>query len=110
MGSQRAGIIHHPIAIRQHTPTKARPRAVATELPDEAGEMEVGSMDLALELEGEGTLLWNLSAGCAHSFEMTSDFGLQMDIAMSISASGMDMDIEQSMEFSGSLTSTASVE
>lgn len=81
-----------------------------SELPDEAGEMEVSSMDLALELEGEGTLLWNLSAGCAHSFEMTSDFGLQMDIAMSLSTGGMEMDIEQSMEFSGSLTSTASVE
>ncbi len=81
-----------------------------SDLPDEMGEMEVTSMDLALELEGEATLLWDLTGGCAHSFEMTSDFGMLMDIAMSISTQGMDMEIEQSMEFSGSLTSSATIE
>jgi hypothetical protein len=78
-----------------------------SEMPSEAGEMEVGSMDMALAIEGEGTLLWDLSAGCAHSFEMTGDFSMQMDIAMNISAQGQEMEIEQSMEFSGSLTNTA---
>lgn len=80
------------------------------DMPAEAGEMEVQSMDMALAIEGEGTLLWDLAAGCAHSFELTGDFSMQMDIAMAISAQGQDMEIEQSMEFSGSLTNTATFE
>lgn len=81
-----------------------------SELPEEVSEMEVTSMDLALELEGEATLLWDLAGGYMHSFEMTGDFAMQMDIAMDISAQGMDMEIEQALELSGSLTSTVAAE
>ncbi len=79
-------------------------------MPAEAGEMELSSMEMALAIEGEGTLLWDLAGGCAHSFELTGDFSMQMDIAMNISAQGQEMEIEQSMEFSGSLTNTATFE
>lgn len=79
------------------------------DLPPEVGEMELNSVDLELELEGEGTLLWDISAGCAHSFEMESDLALLMDVSMDISAQGMDMNIEQSLEFSGTLNAEASI-
>lgn len=79
------------------------------ELPPEAGEMEVNSMDVALELEGEATLLWNLAAGCAHSFSMESDLTLTVDISMAVSAQGMDMEIDQTLEFSGTMNAEASI-
>jgi len=80
------------------------------DLPPEAGDMEMNSMDIEMELEGEATLLWDLTAGCAHSFEMDSEISLLVDMSMSVSAQGMDMDIDQSMEFSGSMNATASIE
>lgn len=80
------------------------------DLPPEAGDMEMNSMDIEMELEGEATLLWDIAAGRAHSFEMESELSLLVDMSMSVSAQGMDMEIDQSMEFSGSMTASASVE
>ncbi|MCB9915281.1 MAG: hypothetical protein H6828_09045 [Planctomycetes bacterium] len=80
------------------------------EAPEGVDDMQFNSIELALELEGEATLLWDLAAGHAHSFELSGDFGMVMDMSMSISAQGMDMDIDQSMEFSGSMNTTASYE
>jgi hypothetical protein len=79
------------------------------DLPPEAGEMEVNSMDIEIELEGECTLLWNVAEGYAHSFEMESDITFLVDINMGISAQGMDMEIEQSLEFSGSMNGSTTV-
>jgi len=80
------------------------------DLPGEVGSMEMNSMDIALEFEGEGTMLWNLAEGCAHSFELSGDITLQVEMSMSISAQGMDMEIEQSLELSGSMSTEASIE
>lgn len=80
------------------------------DLPPEAGDMEMNSMDIEMELEGEATLLWDVAAGRAHSFDMESDIALLVDMSMSVSAQGMDMEIDQSMEFSGTMNASASVE
>jgi len=80
------------------------------DIPVEGGEMEINSMDIEMALEGEATLLWNLAEGCAHSFELSTDLGLTIDISMSVSAGGMDMEIDQNLELSGTLTSTVGFE
>ena len=79
------------------------------ELPPEAEGMEIESMDIEIDLEGEGTLLWNLAKGCAHSFEMETDLGMTVDISMAISVQGQDLSIEQSLEFSGTFSATATI-
>jgi len=80
------------------------------ELPPEAGDMEIDHMDIEVSLEAEGTLLWNLAAGRAESFELSGDFSMLMNMGMSISSQGMDMEIETSIEMSGSMNSTATIE
>jgi hypothetical protein len=72
------------------------------ELPDGV-EMELGHMDVEMELEGEGTLLWDLEHGHAHSFQMAASVTTTMDMGMSIDAGGNHMEMEQVMEMSGSM-------
>lgn len=79
------------------------------ELPPEAGDMDFDHLDLDLDLTAEGTLLWNLEAGRFQSLDLSGDLSLNMNIGMSISAQGMDMNIEQTIEMSGTVTQNANV-
>jgi hypothetical protein len=72
------------------------------ELP-EGMKMELGHMDVEMELEGEGTLLWDLEHGHAHSFDMAATVTSTMDMGMSIDAGAGQMEMEQVMEMSGSM-------
>ena len=81
-----------------------------SELPEGVGEMEVEHVDLEVAYEGEGVLLWDLKAGHFHSYEASGDFEMLTDQGMLIEAMGQEMAIEQTMEFSGSLTYSASAE
>lgn len=80
------------------------------ELPPEAGDIEFDHMDIEIEFEGEGTLLWDLEGGHAHSLELSGDFALLMNMGMAMSAQGMDMEIEQTMEMSGTMNQSAAFE
>lgn len=80
------------------------------EMPPEAGDIDFDHMDLELEFEGEGTLLWNLDFGQAHSLELSGDFGLLMNMGMAMSGPGMEMDIENTMEMSGTMNESATFE
>jgi hypothetical protein len=79
------------------------------ELPPEAGDMDIDHLDLELDLTGEGTILWNLAAGRFQSMDLSGDLSMMMNIGMAISAQGMDMDIEQTIEMSGTVNQSASV-
>lgn len=65
---------------------------------------EVDHMDVELEMEGEGELLWNLAGGYAHSFEMSAKIKNTTDMGFKISAQGKDMDIVNNMAMSGTYT------
>ena len=80
------------------------------ELPEGVGEMEIEAVDIEVAYEGEGVLLWDLKAGHFHSFEASGEFEMITDQAMLIEAMGQEMSIEQSMEFGGSLSYSASAE
>ncbi len=79
-------------------------------LPEEAAGMEFEHMDLEIRYQGEGLLLWNVKAGIARSFESSGDFGMLMDMGMSIDAGGMAMNMQMTMEMSGTLGQTARFE
>jgi len=89
---------------------KTREAMENMDLPEEVGDMELEYVDIEMEYEGEGVLTWDLKAGHFHSFEASGDFTMTMDQGMIINAMGQEMSIEQTMEFSGSLSFDASTE
>jgi hypothetical protein len=80
------------------------------EMPPGVEDMSIESVDIEVNMEGKGTLLWNMAEGCAYSLEIDTEVLMTMDMAMGISAQGMELDIEQNFEFSGSMGTTVSVE
>jgi hypothetical protein len=79
------------------------------DLPPEAGDMDFDHLDLELKLQGEGNLLWDLNGGHASSLELSGDLEMMMNIGMAINAQGMEMDIDQTIEMSGTINQTAGV-
>ena len=80
------------------------------DLPPGVDEMEINSTDIEVAIEGEATLLWNLAEGYLHSFDLGAEIEFLVESSMNMSVQGMDMEIENSMEFSGNLTLEASVD
>lgn len=78
-------------------------------LPDEMGEMSIDNMDMEVQVEGEGTLLWDLAAGVPHSFELNGEMSMTLDMGFSISMGEQDMSMEQMLDMSGSFTTTLKV-
>jgi len=73
------------------------------EMPQEGMEVSFDSMDVEVEIEGEGTLLWNVEAGHFASFEFAGDMQQVMEMAMAISSPMGEMDMEQTITMSGNL-------
>ena len=75
-------------------------RSIA-ETRDEAPDLDSLTATLDLDLKGEGTLLWNTGAGRVHTFEMTSEMGVSIGIAVTASFDGQEVPIELDAELSG---------
>ncbi|MFN0242815.1 MAG: hypothetical protein ACKVWV_07985 [Planctomycetota bacterium] len=72
--------------------------------------MNLDSMDVELEIEGEGELLWDLAKGRAHSFELSGPARMTMDMSMKLGVQGQTMSMQQSMQMSGTTNVTAKFE
>lgn len=82
----------------------------AEELP-EGMEMSFDRMDVEIELEAEGSLLWDISGGHVHSFDLSGEVALLIDMAMTMDIPGQgEMTIENTMELSGTMTQEVEVE
>jgi hypothetical protein len=77
------------------------------ELPPGAGEIKVEHMDLDFRMEGEGELIWNLTAGHMQTFELSGPMRVNIDMGMKMSVQGQEMTIGQAMEMSGTSTMSA---
>ena len=77
------------------------------ELP---AEMSVDRMDLTMNLEGTGELLWNVAAGHVHSMTLQADMEIGMDMAMGMDMGGQSMDLGMEMAMSGSIKSSLETE
>jgi len=75
----------------------------AIDMSEQGVEMDFQSADVELAIEGEGTLLWDLEAGHFASFDLSADMSQTMDMAMSMGTPMGDMDIEQTIEMSGTI-------
>ncbi len=81
------------------------------DLPAEVSNMEIQHMDIELEIESEGTLLWDVEAGVLYSLELSGTQTMLMDMAMAMDAEGMGaMELEQSFEMSGNFTLNVTTE
>ena len=74
------------------------------DMGDQGVEMDFQSADVELAVEGEGELLWDLKAGHFVSFELSGDMEQTMDMAMAMATPMGDMDIEQSIIMSGTIS------
>lgn len=59
--------------------------ALAGEIGGEGLGLDLQQADLSLEIRGEGRLLWNAAAHHAHSFQLATDLGLELEVAMKLS-------------------------
>lgn len=70
---------------------------------EEMVQVTLDTADFNLDFEGKGTLLWNLGAGRVHSFQMSGDATMDIDIAVSVEAEGESHEVDASLELSGSM-------
>ncbi len=63
--------------------------------------VKVKKATVALQVGGEGELLWDLAEGHIHDFHMGSTYKINLDIDMAVSAQGQDQSVEGSVEASG---------
>ena len=78
--------------------------ALEGQLGGEGLGLDLQQADVSLEIRGEGRLLWDTSAHHAHSFQLATKLGLELELAMSISdPQGGDHSAEMQVEILGEL-------
>ena len=105
----KVGVIAISISISSSNDMTEKIEEVMDEMPDGVEDMSINHVDIELEMEGEGTLHWDLEGGLAHSFEISGTMNTIMDMGMSVSAGDQNMDIEQTMEMSGDFNSSLAI-
>jgi hypothetical protein len=70
---------------------------------EEMVKVTLDTADFNLDFGGKGTLLWNLGAGRVHSFQLSGDATMDIDIAVSVQAEGESHEADASLELSGSM-------
>jgi hypothetical protein len=89
--------------------SEAAREALAGQGPPEGTDgLEIDSMDVEFMLEAEGELLWDVANGHFHSLELSGTTGFKLDQAMRISVQGREMNMENTMEFAGTTSFSAS--
>jgi hypothetical protein len=76
---------------------------------DEAVDLTVDTADFNLDFEGTGVLLWDLGAGRVHSFQISGDATVDIDLAVSVEAQGESHDLDASLELLGTLSEEVAV-
>lgn len=71
---------------------------------EEMPPFDLSTADLNADMEGEGILVWNLTRDVAHGLEGSGDFSAAFDLSASVEEGGESIDIDASVELSGSMT------
>jgi len=103
------GVIHLTVKMKSSNDMSELVKKAVPELPEGVGKLDIDHVDVDADIEGEGTLLWNLAAGHVQSLELSGKMKMAMETGLSISAQGRDMNMEQSMSMSGTISNTLSV-
>lgn len=78
--------------------------------PEMPIEMDISNVDVSLTLEATGELLWDAKAGVPGGLTLEGEMAIGMEMAMSMDAGGQQMDMENTMEMSGSIQQTVTVD
>lgn len=76
----------------------------------EGMEIDIEHMDVEMSYEGSGELLWNMSKGVIHSFNLEADMDMMMDMGMAMAMGGQDMEMTMEMAMSGSVVNEVTTE
>jgi hypothetical protein len=77
-------------------------RAAESEIGDEQGVTpNIDDASIAVDLQGEGELLWDLAAGHARAFELEAEIELDFSLDASIDAEGQSFSVSGSAELLG---------
>ena len=79
-----------------------------TALFDNGTQKDIFQIPIAMFPNVNG--LGNRTGNAYIATDLSGDFNLLMNMGMAVSASGMDMDIEQTMEMSGTMNESATFE
>jgi len=89
-------------------------RDLIDELSDQFGEdvppLSIDAAEITVDFDGEGTLLWDLSASRLHSFRIDGDLDLAFDFSMEMTVEGESHAAEISAEASGTHHMTVEAE
>jgi hypothetical protein len=66
-------------------------------------EQDIQSADVSVEFKLEGTLLWDLKGGHAHSLEISGDTSSVIDQAATLSMMGEELEVEQALYLEGTI-------
>jgi hypothetical protein len=58
----------------------------------------------AMDLEGEGLLLWDLAGGLMHSYEMKSKVGFDLNVQVHADQDGQQIEVALSGSLGGNVT------
>jgi hypothetical protein len=87
---------------------KAREQIEKSGTPEGVDELTFESVDVEFEIQAEGELLWNVAGGHFHSLDLSGTTSFKSAQSMNMSVQGRSIDMEQSMEFSGTTSFAAS--
>jgi hypothetical protein len=74
------------------------------EAPEEVEvDMDIGTAELSFEYEGEGVLLWNVTAGRAHDLSLTSEVTVGLKLTADFEAMGESHGVDASLGMSGEM-------
>ena len=103
-------VIHFTISISSSNDMTEIVEDSMSEMPEGGPEISVNYVDVEIEMEGEGTLQWDLAASRAHSYEIQGTMNTLMDMGMGVAMGDKEMEMEQSLEMSGTFASSMKVE
>jgi hypothetical protein len=103
------GVIHLTLKMKSSNDMSEIVKKAVPELPEGVGKLDIDHVDVDADIEGEGTLLWNIAGGHVQSLEMSGKMKMAMETGLAISAQGRDMNMEQSMSMSGTISNTLAV-
>jgi hypothetical protein len=72
---------------------------------EEKVDVSLDTADFNLDFQGKGTLLWSLGAGRVHSFQISGESTIDIDLSVGVEdkAGGESHDLDASLELTGSM-------
>jgi len=113
-GGTKVGEIHVQIDISASTDLSDMLEKLISKVTQEQGadapDISIDGADVSIDVEAEGTLLWDMEAGVARSFTMSGPASFSIDVSASGDMDGESGSAELTADFSGTISQSLSTE